>query len=68
MNKEMIMSLAGSAMRKGLVFVIAKYGASTVIDDSDVAGIVNAVLALGVIVWGCIEKRKALLADPKKAA
>lgn len=68
MSKQMILSLAGSAMRKALVYAIAKWGVSAVIGDADVSAVVDAVLAIGVVVWGCIEKRKALNAQPATTA
>ena len=65
MSKEMIISLAGSVMRKLLVYALAKWGVSGLIDDAQIVSLTNAVLAIGVVVWGCVEKRKALLSDPK---
>ncbi len=58
------MFYVSSMVRPILMFAIGKIGASGLVDDVAIADLCDGVMVVCLIVWGLIEKRRALMTVP----
>lgn len=64
MNSIALKAYAGTIIRYGLVWVVAKFGLGSVIEDADIQEVADAVTVIALMAYGVWSKRKALSTYP----